>query len=32
MLWHHRDPGGVDDGARTITLTGYGPRWCVDQL
>ena len=21
------DLGGVDDGARTITLTGYGPRW-----
>ena len=21
------DLGGVDDGARSITLTGYGPRW-----
>ena len=21
------DLGSVDDGARTITLTGYGPRW-----
>ena len=28
------DLGGVDDGARTITLTGYGPRWekALDQL
>ena len=28
------DLGGVDDGARTITLTGYGPRWekALDQF